>query len=76
MNKRTFIAGIIVFAISFVLDAAFVYAGPLGHNTSVPVRDLAVAALTVGILFWLAGLVLILMGIFSKDPPVHYDNNL
>lgn len=84
MNKRTLIAGFIVLAIGITLGLAgaqlissninaYPHGIPLASRAS---WDFALASAIIGIIFALAGSILVIYGAILPDPPVHWDNDL
>jgi hypothetical protein len=83
MNKRTLVAGIIVLAIGIALGsvgnqlvATFINLHPHGASNSLVQWDFAWALAIIGWLFGIAGVIVLIYGAISPDPPVHWNNNL
>ena len=71
------LGGFIVLAVGIVLGSVFdQIVGSYPHGTPQPLEDLAVVSLIISYIFGFAGVILIIYGFTSKDPPVHWNNNL
>ena len=75
MNKRTLIAGSIVFAVGIVL---FLMGDQfsLKGNPSNLIGEFVVVSFIISGLLVFAGIILLIYGAILPDPQIHYDNNL
>ena len=82
LNNRTFAIGVVLLAIGITLGLVgnqlitfFISSHPNGAATRIQ-WDFAWASVIIGWLIGLAGLILIICGIISPAPPIHWNNNL
>ncbi len=80
MNKRTLIAGFIVLLIGIVLNLGaeqIMSSYPNGKSLSSSASgSFAIASLIIGSLLAVSGIILLIYGAISPEPPIHYNNNL
>ena len=79
MNKRMLVVGFILLAIAIavVLEANQIgYSVLMSHSSSHATNDFLVAAIFIFYLLGFVGAILVIYGFISKDPPVHWNNNL
>jgi hypothetical protein len=78
VNKRMLLAGFIVLAISIALWGISAQIIGSSYSSSPPLasREFSVGSLIFSYLFGFAGFILIIYGFISKDPPIHWNNNL